>query len=75
MAKRGRYSNETKEQAELFINMMDGNVGDAFGVAFGRAEMFWDEADSGERDVEDAVKATTLTNYLAYMGKKSKRGE
>jgi len=55
--------------------MMDGNVKDAFGVAFERAEMFWDEADNGERDEEDAKKATTLTNYLAYLGKKSKRGE
>ena len=49
MAKRGRYSNKTKEQANLFIEMMDGNVEDAFGMAFERSEMFWDEVSAGER--------------------------
>jgi hypothetical protein len=72
MAKRGRYSNETKEQAELFINMLDGNVDDAHGMAFERSEMFWDEVASGERDEEDAKKATTLTNYLGHLTRKSK---
>lgn len=70
MAKRGRYSNETKEQAELFIGMFDGNVKDAHGMAFGRSEMFWEEVENGERDEEDARKATTLTNYLGYLSRK-----
>lgn len=73
MAKRGRYSNETKEQAKLFINMMDGDVEDAHGMAFERSEMFWDEVKSGERDEEDAKKATTLTNYFAYLTRNDKK--
>jgi len=72
MAKRGRYSNKTKEQADLFINMMDGNIDDALGVAAGRTDMFWDEVENGERDEEDAVEATTLENYLSYLSSKIK---
>jgi len=40
MAKRGRYSNRIKDQGGQFIEMMDGNVDDAFGLAFERSEMF-----------------------------------
>jgi len=72
MAKRGRYSNETKAQADSFIDMMNGNVDDAHGLAFGRSEMFWEEVENGERDEEDAKAAVTLTNYLGYLSRKRK---
>ena len=72
MAKRGRYSNKTKEQADVFIDMMDGDVGSAFNLTFDRAEMFWDEVEEGERDVEDAESAVSLTNCLASILKKRK---
>jgi hypothetical protein len=68
MAKRGRYSNKTKEQANLFIDKMGGNVDDAHGLAFERSEMFWEDVSNGERDEE----ATTLTNYLGYLSRKKK---
>lgn len=70
MAKRGCYSNETKAQAELFIDMLGGNVEDAHDMAFERSEMFWEEVSEGERDEEDAQKATTLSNYLGYLTRK-----
>lgn len=70
MAKRGRYSDKTKEQADLFVNMMDGNLDDAHGMAFERSEMFWEEVESGERDEADAKDATLLTNYLGYLSRK-----
>ena len=73
MAKRGRYSNKTKSQADTFINMMDGSIDDAHGLAFERSEMFWDEVAEGERDKQDAVEATTLTNYLGYLNRKNKK--
>lgn len=72
MAKRGRYSNKTKEQANLFIDLMDGSVEDAHGMAFERSQMFWDEVEKGERDEEDARKATTLSNYLFFLRKNQK---
>lgn len=72
MAKRGRYSNKTKEQANLFIDMMGGSVEDAHGMAFERSEMFWDEVAKGERDEEDARKASILSNYLFFLKKKQK---
>jgi len=75
MAKRGRYSNETKDQANLFVGMLGGNVEDAHGFAFERSMMFWDEVTEGERDEEDAVKATAVSNYLCYLsGKLQKQG-
>jgi hypothetical protein len=70
MAKKGRYSNETKAQAELFINMLDGNIDDAHDMAFERSEMFWEEVADGERDEDDAQKATILTNYLGHLTRK-----
>lgn len=72
MAKRGRYSNKTKEQADVFIGMMGGNVDDAHDMAFERSEMFWEEVEDGERDEEDAKEATTLTNYLGFLSRKQK---
>jgi len=72
MAKSGRYSNKTKEQADLFIDMMDGDVDAAFGLAADRLDMFWEEVEDGERDKEDAEDAASLTNYLALLGKRRK---
>lgn len=72
MAKRGRYSNEMKAQADLFISMMNGDVDDAHGLAFERSEMFWKEVENGERDEEDAKAAVTLANYLGFLSRKRK---
>jgi hypothetical protein len=67
MAKRGCYSNDTKKQADVFIDMMDGDVNGAFNLAFDRAEMFWEDDDRDEKDVQGAVN---LTNYLALKAKR-----
>lgn len=60
MAKTGRYSNKTKEQADLFIDMMGGSIDNAHDMAFERSEMFWEEVEHGERDEEDAKEATRV---------------
>ena len=72
MAKRGRYSDKTKEQANLFIDMMGGNIDDAHDMAFERSEMFWEDVKEGDRDEADAKDATTLTNYLGFLSRKNK---
>jgi hypothetical protein len=73
MAKKGRYSDETKKQGDLFVDMLGGNLEDAFGMSFERAEMFWDEVESGERDRSDAEKAVLVSNYLANKISKNKK--
>ena len=52
--------------------MTDGDVDDAFDLAFQRAEMFWDEVEDGERDEEDAKQAVILSNYLGLLSRKKK---
>ena len=70
MAKRGRYSNKTHEQADVFIGMMDGDVDAAFNLAADRLDMFWDEAKEGERDEQDVKDAASLTNLLGLRANK-----
>lgn len=70
MAKRGRYSNKTKAQANTFIELMGGSVDAAHDMAFARSEMFWEDVNDGEREEIDAKEATTLTNYLGFLSRK-----
>jgi len=70
MAKRGRYSNKTHEQADVFVDMMDGDVDAAFNLAADRLDMFWDEAKEGERDEQDVKDAASLTNLLGLRANK-----
>ena len=70
MAKRGRYSNKTHEQADVFVDMMDGDVDAAFNLAADRLDMFWEEAEEGERDEQDVKDAASLTNLLGLRAKR-----